>query len=186
MMQQNSPEAASSASDAATESHLRNFASLSNTAAGGGVHPILPNDAAAHIAAQSLLQLPEELQKIVDKPAFDLARLISPRYVEQDSFLLRFLIADNFDAKAAAARMVRHFQKKNELYGREKLGSSIQLRDLGIEDQIALASGGVQLLQAKDREGRPILLTCFSKMKYKEASNMVRSSPLLIVVVPPN
>ena len=171
-----------SGSDAATESkHLRNFASLSNPAVGGG-HPILPNDAAAHIAAQSLLQLPDELQKIVDKPAFDLARLISPRYVEEDSFLLRFLIADNFDAKASAARLVRHFQKKNELYGREKLGSQIQLRDLGTEDQIALASGGIQLLQATDREGRPILLTVFSKMKYKEASKMVRSSPLLVVV----
>jgi hypothetical protein len=180
--QHTAPEPA--ASDAATESqHLRNYASLSNTAA-VGAHPILPNNAAAHahIAAQSLLQLPDELQKIVDKPAFDLARLISPRYVEQDSFLLRFLIADNFDAKASAARLVRHFQKKNELYGREKLGSQIQLRDLGMEDQIALGSGGVQLLQAKDREGRPILLTVFSKMKYKEASNMVRSIQHLVVV----
>jgi hypothetical protein len=173
--QQNAPEMASvSVSDTATESqHLRNLASLTNAAA-SGAQPILPNnDAAAHIAAQSLLQLPEELLKIVDKPAFDLARLISPRFVEQDSFLLRFLIADNFDAKAAAARLVKHFQKKNELYGREKLGSSIQLRDLNIDDQIALASGGIQLLQVKDREGRPILLTSFSKMKYKEPSNMV-------------
>jgi hypothetical protein len=172
MMSPNSPEAA--ALDAAQD--LRNnFASGVGVGAPTQQQPSNDNAAvSAHIAAQSLLKLPEELQKIVDKPAFDLARLISPRYVEQDSFLLRFLIAENFDAKAAAARLVRHFQKKVELYGREKLGSAIQVRDLGMDDQLALASGGVQLLQAKDREGRPILLTSFSKMKYKTPSNMVR------------
>lgn len=132
------------------------------------------------VIAMRLGQLREEMlsMSLSDRAAFDLARLLSPDYVDNDSFLGLFLHAEVFDPKAAAARLVRHFQKKIELFGPNRLVHPISLRDLAANDQMALSSGGVLLLPEKDEQGRAVLITRYSRMKYRDYANMVRRARL--------
>ena len=61
---------------------------------------------------ERLFELEVELHKIFPKPAYDQAMYSDPDYVLDTKFRLMFLRADLFDAKKAAARMVRYFRDK--------------------------------------------------------------------------
>ena len=67
---------------------------------------------------------------------------------------MKFLIASNFDPKHAAERIVRHFEIKMEIFGKQKLTKDILLSDLPEEDVAEFRNGYLQILPCPDRTGR--------------------------------
>ena len=123
-----------------------------------------------------LSQLQEELAKIDPKPAYDLAIDQNREYVESRGLRLKFLRADNFDAKKGATRLVCFMENMLELFGQEVLGRPLAYSDLDNEGHKALRSGELQLLPSRDRSGR-IVCCSFIDMfprKYKQGLAMVR------------
>jgi hypothetical protein len=124
----------------------------------------------------NVLKRIEELQLAIsqrssNREAYDVAVGMSPEYVS--SQLLSFLRADEFNTKAAARRLMSHFQKKLELFGLDRLVKDISLEDLDEDDMEALSCGGIQYLPSEDRAGRPVFVRQYSNMKYKKRINMV-------------
>lgn len=108
---------------------------------------------------RSLLQLAQELDRIDDKTAFNLAQSINPAYVKNPKFRLQFLRADRMDPTRAAGRLIRHFQAKLELFGVDMLTKDITQDDLDEETLVALYHGSGQTLPVRDRAGRLILVS---------------------------
>jgi hypothetical protein len=106
--------------------------------------------------AQSLEQLQDEIQKIKNKGAYDLARSQNSNYVYNRHFRLRFLRTDLFDIRNAALRLVQHFKVKLDLFGRNKLVKDITQEDLNENDMKNLYSGYFQTLPQRDPAGRLI------------------------------
>jgi hypothetical protein len=100
-----------------------------------------------------------ELSRIPNKPAFDLAILLSEPFVMDRKFRLGFLRAQAFDVRLAASRMARYFETKLELFGQEKLVKTIMLEDLDIETQKAVARGSLTILPTRDTLGRAVLVS---------------------------
>jgi hypothetical protein len=107
----------------------------------------------------SLVLLEQELSKIRNKVAFDLAKSQSKEYVSSEKLRLMFLRAESFDANKAASRMVRFFDEKYELFGAKKLTKDIEQADLDPDDIAALERGFYQVLPEKDCAGRKVC--CF-------------------------
>jgi hypothetical protein len=106
---------------------------------------------------EKLVQLEVELSKISPKKAYYMAKAASPAYVCDREFRLLFLRSDNWSARDAAMRLVRHFETKLDLFGKETLGKDLRLSDLNEQDMNALESGYVQWLPQRDRAGRAVL-----------------------------
>jgi hypothetical protein len=121
----------------------------------------------------SLVLLEQELSKIStrNKVAFDLAKIQSKEYVSSEKLRLMFLRADSFDAYKAAARMVRFFNEKYELFGADKLTTDIVLADLDPDDTTVLEKGFCQVLAEKDCAGRKVF--CFFPNKLKPTQSLV-------------
>jgi hypothetical protein len=115
----------------------------------------------------------DEIQKIVERGAYDMAMKISPEYVQNRKFRLMFLRACQGDAKKAAKRITRHFSTKLDLFGSDKLVKDIELSDLDEYDMEALQSGGFQVLPKRDLAGRNVLFGRYTAMRYREIKNMV-------------
>lgn len=117
----------------------------------------------------------EEAKRIRDRSAFDKAMFLGPSYVTDVDFLSMFLRAENYDAKLAARRVVRHFQFKLELFGEERLARPILYADLDEDDRHAFHLGRVQILaERRDRAGRLVLYTSEGLNAFKAPINMVR------------
>ena len=124
------------------------------------VHGIpYPIDESPEMITESLKELEEELEKLPDKEAYNIAKSMNPDYVSNRDFRIRFLRADLFNTKDAALRIARHFECKVELFGREKLCKDIVQDDLNEDDIEALYSGFFQILPFRDPKGRLISLT---------------------------
>jgi len=104
-----------------------------------------------------LNDLQSELDRIESKDDYNLALQMNPTYVESRSFRLPFLRCEQFDANAAAKRMVAHFVEKRNLFGSgEVLGRDVAQSDLGETDMAILRSGYIQVLPIRDASGRLI------------------------------
>jgi hypothetical protein len=108
------------------------------------------------LVAQKLVELENALQKIRKKDAYDLAQFKSPEYAREYNFRLMFLRAERFAPSKAAARIVRHFETKLELFGPEKIARDIIMDDLGEDGITSLVSGFTQNLPVRDSSGRAI------------------------------
>jgi len=112
------------------------------------------------IIEHALEQLGEELDKITaDREAFDLAQVTCPDYVGSTNFRLMFLRSTEFDAKAAAKKLIKYWSRKVELFGLDKAFRKISIRDFEDEDDRALRQGGVQSIPDKDDFGRGIIVS---------------------------
>ena len=107
---------------------------------------------------ESLERLEIEIEMREDNQAYQLAKLSNPAYVLDRNFRLLFLRSDRYDAKKAAFRMVRHFQMKMEVFGKEKLGRDIVQDDFDEDEMKVLYDGNIQMLPTKDRGGRTMVL----------------------------
>ena len=69
-----------------------------------------------------------------------------------------FLHVEDGNAKAAALKIVKHFQLKAQLFGSGPvLCRKVILSDLSQHDMLALESGAVQVLPTRDVAGRTIV-----------------------------
>jgi hypothetical protein len=106
---------------------------------------------------RNLAELDREVRNRNDNQAYFLAEEMNPHYISRD-FRLMFLRSDRFDIKGAALRLVRHFQVKLELFGKEKLALDITQDDLDKDSMETLYSGLTQVLPTRDRGGRAVVL----------------------------
>jgi hypothetical protein len=128
-------------------------------------------DETPELVAQSLLELQEELVELrshISSEAFDLAQSKDPDFVHNRQFQLRFLRADCFDSKMAAARMIQYFEVKQRLFGENKLCKEITYDDLNDDDRQALRKGYIQVLPERDRAGRAILVAFPARHVWKD------------------
>ena len=102
----------------------------------------------------SLEQMDKELDRLEGISAYEMAALQDPDYVQNESFRLRFLRTDLYDAKKAAWRLAQHFQVKLDLFGKDKLVKDITQDDLDEDTLHALYNGFSQFLPLRDRSGR--------------------------------
>jgi hypothetical protein len=106
--------------------------------------------------------------------AYYMAFAMSPEYVQDPTFRLMFLRAAHFDVDQAAKRIIKHFEKKLELFGVNKLVKTIALDDLDADDNECLQCGQSQLLPYRDRSGRAVFLQALSHYRFKEVINAMR------------
>ena len=127
-------------------------------------------------------ELEKEIQKNKRRPAYEKALFLDPRYVQSKEFRIKFLRADRFNIKAAAKRLVQHFEFKMELFGYDKLARDITFEDLNVQDQQDCLHGGYWFLPSPnqaDRSGRRIQVMTLEQI-YKLDSTHV--SRLLIML----
>ncbi|VEU41735.1 unnamed protein product [Pseudo-nitzschia multistriata] len=125
----------------------------------------------------SLLSLSTELRALVQdnaangntnskEPSLSTAYILSQcigssskrTYVNTPEFQLRFLRCDNFDARAAAIRMMKWLNLVHEVYGAYALYRPIQITDFTRRERKILQSGWLQVLPFRDRSGRRALI----------------------------
>lgn len=134
-----------------------------------------PVEETATLVREGLDEMDTILQSFIHKkPSLQLASDRFPSFFEDEAFRLQFLRVDSFNVKQACNRLVRHFEKKLELFGPDLLGKKITLNDLSEEDMDFMRSGGIQVLPAKDRGGRHVMFSSHRKWKYKDVKNVVR------------
>jgi CRAL/TRIO domain len=94
-------------------------------------------DETEELLATSLAQFAEELVAIHDeeKESYALALEKCPLVVEQETAPLRFLRADDYDAKRAATRLVKYWECRVELFGPDRAFLPMTL-DGAMEDDI--------------------------------------------------
>ena len=140
----------------------------------------------------SLQQLKDTLDNKLpanQKVAYEQALAKTPSYVQNQSFLLKFLRAEKFNVMAAAERLTRHFEEKAKLFGSEKLGRDITLEDFTADDLQALQNGYLQVLDELDQGNRQVIFyykainntkgTCDC---YKERENIVSKHYVYFIV----
>ena len=74
-----------------------------------------------------------------------------------DSYLLKFIRAANYDVPEAAKRMIRHLEHRKWLFGTEKLFTTITLQDMGNEEMELLKIGWLGPSALRDRSERLVL-----------------------------
>ncbi|CAJ1947379.1 unnamed protein product [Cylindrotheca closterium] len=104
--------------------------------------------------ALSLLDI--EIHARYDNHAYILAESMNPSFVKNRDFRLMFLLADNFNVKKAALRIVRHFQVKLDLFGKERIASNITQDDLDKDTFEGVYNGHMQVLPQQDHMGRTV------------------------------
>lgn len=107
---------------------------------------------------QRLEEMDANIDTIRRKHAYERAKYMDETYVQDRSFRLRFLRCDRFQSALAAQRMVRHFRIKQALFGDGPvLARDVLQSDLSPLDIVALKSGYIQTLPARDTAGRSIV-----------------------------
>lgn len=124
--------------------------------------------------AEALDAMRHGIEDIQDKSALELARSVSPEYINSLSFQKKFLRSCEYDGLKAAKKLVEHMETKRRLFGDELLGRDINLSDLSVSDMNCLKSGGVQFLPDRDKAGRMILYGDVEQLRYKEQINLSR------------
>lgn len=125
---------------------------------------------------RALAQFEEEIQKFPKREAYELAKSMSGDYVTSRKWLFMFLRAERFDVEKAAARMVRFFEVKLELFGPELLTKDIKMEDLNKDDLACLWSPFSQTLPQRDSSGRGITVIMPSLVPDKPVISRVSRS----------
>lgn len=114
------------------------------------------------------------LDKMKRGRAYETAESLNVSYVSDRAFRLMFLRGNRFDAKAAADQIIRFFDMKMNLFGREKLVKDITMEDLDEDDRAFLRTGSLQVI-GTDRAGRTIWFTFPGLRAFKCLKNELRS-----------
>jgi hypothetical protein len=117
---------------------------------------ITEKEESPELISRALTALEDEINQISKKVAYEQALSLSHDYVHDPKLRLQFLRANNFDHKSAAKRLVSFFEAKMELFGPEKVGQVIKLKDLSADDRAVLESGIIQALPGRDNAGRAV------------------------------
>lgn len=106
---------------------------------------------------QHLLKLEQALKTVPNRSLYERAWRESRQYVEDRAFRLKFLRAEYYDEKKAAARLVKFLEGKIRFFGDDSLARPVTLADFTPEDMAFLKTGILQLIPARDRKGRAII-----------------------------
>jgi hypothetical protein len=120
---------------------------------------------------QVMEEMNAELDQVTDNHVWNMA--LQTKLAHDPGFRLMFLRAEQYSPSGAAERMVRHFEEKLDLFGKEKFDQPIRLKDLSRDDLEALSCGGIQFLPRADRAGRLVFMTRYRNFVFKEKENMV-------------
>jgi hypothetical protein len=107
---------------------------------------------------ECLRNMEAEINLIQEKVAYEQAKLSSESFVTDRKFRLGFLRAESFNPKKAAARLVKYFKCRLEMFGVEKLSKSITLDDLSDESMALLGGGRLQIPPNRDAQGRAVVI----------------------------
>merc|ERR1711907_465786 len=107
--------------------------------------------------AKKLSELDAALNAIRTKPAYLRAKVQAPEFVTNREFRLQFLLADSFQPRPAAERLVAYFESKLALFGTDKLTKELTLSDLSPAEINCLELGVVQRLAGTDHAGRAVV-----------------------------
>jgi hypothetical protein len=154
------------------ESRERVWADMTGDSSSSNHDESQPED--PQLVVQGLESMNQELGNIKDNEVLNMA--LQTKNAHDPAFRAMFLAAENFDPALAAQRMVRHYEQKYNLFGREKLGEDIQLKDLSQEDLESLSCGAMQFLPRTDRAGRLVFVSRYRNFIYQEKENLVRIS----------
>jgi hypothetical protein len=99
-----------------------------------------------------------ELSIMKGKNAYNRAASMDLNYVQNPAFRLKFLRGERFNAVAAANKIVKFFEVKEELFGVSKLVKDITQNDLEEQDLECLYKGYIQWLPMKDLAGRRVYI----------------------------
>jgi hypothetical protein len=127
-----------------------------------------------------LMQLERHLCSIKQGTVYEEAEQLSEVFVRDPHFRTMFLRAEYFDPRHAAQRMLRFFECKKELFGRDKLVTKISLQDLDEDDMEALRAGDGQISPLRDASGRPIITFFQNLRRYKRIENVVREKKFIV------
>ncbi|KAL3938751.1 MAG: hypothetical protein SGBAC_006401 [Bacillariaceae sp.] len=116
-------------------------------------------DETPEMITDSMQKLRWELAIIESKPAYDIAMQHSEAFVTDHAFRLSFLRAECYNPSKAAARMVKYFDTKKELFGAEMLTKTITYADLDSYTQKVVARGSITILPTRDTLGRYIFVS---------------------------
>mmetsp|Transcript_13215 Transcript_13215/g.23626 ORF Transcript_13215/g.23626 Transcript_13215/m.23626 type:complete len:382 (-) Transcript_13215:433-1578(-) len=130
------------------------------------------------LVRDALTDLHIEIDELPSKQSYALRKALrmSPEYVMNRNFCLKFLRAEQFDAPLAAVRMALHFEEKLSLFGQEKLVREILLSDLDEDDMDCLKTGYLQVLKELDFGHRRVIFYYHALSEcYKQRENVLRS-----------
>jgi len=113
-----------------------------------------PDEETAPFLTAKLDDMDISINLIADRDAFNMALRQSAEYVNDPKLRLMFLRTTYFNSKTAAARFVKFFQRKLDLFGERLLTKDITMADLDKDDLAFLYSGKTQLLPERDSAGR--------------------------------
>eukprot|EP00980_Cylindrotheca_fusiformis_P011879 scaffold2828_cov126-Cylindrotheca_fusiformis.AAC.5 len=129
----------------------------------------------------SLQQLDRHLNAYKQGTAYETAERMNPEYVSDRDFRIMFLRGNRYDAKSSTFQMIRFFEAKLQLFGRDKLVQDISLRDLDENDRKSLQKGSRQILPSFDSANRAILLKLPGRRSFKTVENELRASFYIVM-----
>ena len=107
---------------------------------------------------RSLTKLRHEVQALpIDaRRAYDDTLVTDSNYAHSQEFCLKFLRAELFDAKKAAARMAKYLTLMFKIFGPIALTRPMRFDDLEKKEQEEMKTGFLQTLPSRDKRGRLI------------------------------
>jgi hypothetical protein len=93
---------------------------------------------------------------ITNNNAYEMAKKCNPDYICGQAFRLKFLRAESFVPKKAAARLVGFLEEKLKLFGPEPLARELLLSDLNQGDMALLRLGFFSMVPLRDSAGRAV------------------------------
>lgn len=139
---------------------------------------------------ERLNKMDHELQRLMNAgsiwnvrlAAIELAEAKNVEYVQNATFRLQFLRCEQWDATKAAARFIRYFDYKMELFGEDCLAREVTMEDLSHEDKEMLKVGYMQYLPVRDRAGRAVLCSLYVGQMYESPDSLVRTIQICLFV----
>jgi len=111
---------------------------------------------------ESFRLLDEAIQDVEEKEAYELASFVNPDYITSKKFRIMFLRAERFDIPKTAVRIVKYWDRKVQLFGTDNAFKPLSILDFPAQDEVALWSAGLSLLNARDSVGRALAF-CYRK-----------------------
>ncbi|CAJ1970044.1 unnamed protein product, partial [Cylindrotheca closterium] len=81
-----------------------------------------------------LIDVEKYLQQIKVGTPYEVAEKMNQDYVRNRDFQTQFLRANEYDTKATAEQLIRHFEMKATLFSKDTLARDIVLSDLNDDD----------------------------------------------------
>jgi hypothetical protein len=113
---------------------------------------------------------------------YEIAETLDSSYVSDPDFRLMFLRANDLQPEPAARQMIKFFDVKLKLFGKDKLIKDITLNDLDDDDKATLRNGSLQVRQS-DVTSTTIVTELPGLRSFKTIENELRARYYLLMSV---